>query len=297
MIRSMTGFGEAEEATDAGLVRVEIRTVNHRFFNASLRTPPGFDRLETEIQSWLRLFIGRGHVTYTLTVDRGLTSGDQALPELDLDKATRYRELLETLRSELDLEGPVELSHVARFGEIFRAPDPASGSADVDTAVIKELTEAAAGAVVGMRETEGARLQADLKERLDAIETHLGLMERRAPERLVEERDRLRGAVAELMEGHPVDEDRLAREIAYLAEKWDINEELVRFRSHVELFRETLATDPPEPVGKRLGFVIQEMHREANTVGSKANDSEIGQAAVSLKEEIERLREQLENVE
>ena len=297
MIRSMTGFGEAEKATDAGLVRVEIKTVNHRFFNASLRTPQGFDRLETEIQSWLRLFIGRGHVSYTLSVDRGLASGDQALPELDLDRATRYRELLETLRSELDLEGPVELSHLARFGEIFRAPDPASASADVDTAVIKELTEAAAGAVVGMREAEGARLEADLEARLDAIETHLGLMERRAPERVVEERDRLREAVAALMEGHPVDEDRLAREIAFLAEKWDINEELVRFRSHVELFRETLATDPPEPVGKRLGFVIQEMHREANTVGSKANDSKIGEAAVSLKEEIERLREQLENVE
>ena len=297
MIRSMTGFGEAEEATDAGLVRVEMKTVNHRFFNASLRTPPGLDRLESEIQSWLRPFIGRGHVTYTLTVDRGLRRGEQALPELDLDKATRYRELLETLRSELDLEGPVELSHVARFGEIFSVPDPASASADMDTAVIKKLTEAAAGAVVGMREAEGARLQADLEERLEAIETHLALMERRAPERLVEERDRLREAVAELMEGHPVDEDRLAREIAYLAEKWDINEELVRFRSHVELFRETLATDPPEPVGKRLGFVIQEMHREANTIGSKASDSEIGRAAVSLKEEIERLREQLENVE
>ena len=145
----MTGFGEAEKATDAGLVRVEIKTVNHRFFNVSLRTPQGFDRLETEIQSWLRLFIGRGHVSYTLSVDRGLASGDQALPELDLDRATRYRDLLETLRSELDLEGPVELSHLARFGEIFRAPDPASASADVDTAVIKELTEAAAGAVVG----------------------------------------------------------------------------------------------------------------------------------------------------
>jgi uncharacterized protein (TIGR00255 family) len=297
MIRSMTGFGEAEEATDAGLVRVEMKTVNHRFFNASLRTPPGFDRLEAEIQSWLRPFIGRGHVTYNLAVDRGLTAGEQDLPELDLDKATRYKELLETLRSELGLEGAVELSHVARFGEIFRVPPPESSSADVDSAVIKRLTEAAAAAVVGMREAEGARLQADLEERLTAIETHLSLIERRAPERLVEERDRLREAVAELMEGHLADEDRLAREIAYLAEKWDINEELVRFRSHVELFGETLATDPPEPVGKRLGFVIQEMNREANTIGSKANDSEISQAAVSLKEEIERLREQLENVE
>ncbi len=297
MIRSMTGFGEAEEATDAGLVRVEMKTVNHRFFNASLRTPTGFDRIEADIQSWLRSFIGRGHVTYSLAVDRGLTAGDLDLPELDLDKATRYKELLEILRTDLDLAGAVELSDVARFGEIFRAPPPTSPTADVDEAVIKRLTEAAAAAVVHMRETEGARLQADLEERLAAITTHLSLIERRAPERLIEERNRLRDAVAELIEGHSADEDRLAREIAYLAEKWDINEEFVRFRSHVELFGETLAVDPPEPVGKRLGFVIQEMNREANTIGSKANDAEISQAAVSLKEEIERLREQLENVE
>ncbi len=297
MIRSMTGFGEAEEVTDAGLVRVEMKTVNHRFFNASLRTPPGFDRLEAEIQSWMRSVIGRGHVTYSLALDRGLAAQDQELPELDLDKATRYKELLETLRHDLDLEGAVELSHVARFGEIFRAPIPSSPSADVDDALVKRLTEQAAAAVVRMRETEGARLQADLEERLTAILAHLAVIERRAPERLIQERNRLREAVAELMEGHPADEDRLAREIAYLAEKWDINEELVRFRSHVELFGETLASDSAEPVGKRLGFVIQEMNREANTIGSKANDSEISQAAVSLKEEIERLREQLENVE
>ena len=296
MIRSMTGFGEAEEATSAGLVRVEVKTVNHRFFNASIRTPSGFNRLEGEIQTWLRTFVGRGHITYSLSVDRGLAARDDELPELDLAKATRYKELMETLRSELDLEGAVELAHIARFGEIFRAP-PNKPSIDVDDAVVRRLTEQAASALVGLREIEGARLQDDLEERLRTIEVQLDRIEQRAPERLVEERDRLREAVAELMEGHSGDEDRLAREIAYLAEKWDVNEELVRFRSHVTLFSETLATDTPEPVGKRLGFVIQEMNREANTIGSKANDSEISQAAVSLKEEIERLREQLENVE
>jgi len=292
----MTGFGEAEEATSAGLVRVEVKTVNHRFFNASIRTPTGFNRLEGEIQTWLRTFVGRGHVTYSLSVDRGLAARDDEFPELDLAKATRYKELMETLRSELDLEGAVELAHIARFGEIFRAP-PNKLSIDVDDAVVRRLTEQAASALVGLREIEGARLQDDLEERLRTIEVQLDRIEQRAPERLVEERDRLREAVAELIEGHSGDEDRLAREIAYLAEKWDVNEELVRFRSHVTLFSETLAMDPPEPVGKRLGFVIQEMNREANTIGSKANDSEISQAAVSLKEEIERLREQLENVE
>lgn len=296
MIRSMTGFGEAEHATDAGLARVEIKTVNHRFFNATLRTPQSFDRVEADIQSWLRAFIVRGHVTYTLSIDRVETGTAASLPELDLERARRYLELLETVRSELGIEGPIEVSDIARFGEIFKAPERSSAP-DVELGVIRSLTEGAAGAVVRLREAEGSRLQADLEERLDAMEESLDVIEKRAPQRLVEERDRLRAAVAELAESHAVDEDRLAREIAYLAEKWDLNEETVRFRSHLELFRETLRGEPAQPVGKRLGFVVQEMHREANTIGAKANDSDIGQASVALKEEIERLREQLENVE
>ena len=297
MIRSMTGFGEAEEATAAGVVRVEIKTVNHRFFNANLRTPAGCDRLDGDIQSWLRPFLSRGHVTYLLSIDRDTAEASDTLPELDLERAKRYGELLETLRRELGVEAPVDLSHVSRFGEIFRAPERENASAQVEGEVIRRLTEAAASAVVESREAEGARLQRDLEEHLDAIEGALVRVEARAPARLVAERDRLRAAVAELTETHSVDEDRLAREIAYLAEKWDINEEIVRFRSHVELFREALQVDSSEPVGKRLGFLVQEMNREANTIGSKANDAEIAQTAVALKEEVERLREQLENVE
>ncbi len=296
MIRSMTGFGEAEQATDAGLARVEIKTVNHRFFTAILRTPQGFDRVEADIQSWLRAFIARGHVTYTFSIDRAGAGPASPFPELDLERARTYVKLLETVRSELGIEGAIEVSHIARFGEIFKVPERSS-TPDVEVGVIRSLTEGAAGAVVRLREVEGSRLQADLEERLDAMEASLDVIEKRAPERLVEERDRLRAAVAELTESHVVDEDRLAREIAYLAEKWDLNEETVRFRSHLELFRETLRGEPPEPVGKRLGFIVQEMHREANTIGAKANDSDIGQASVALKEEIERLREQLENVE
>ena len=297
MIRSMTGFGEAEEVTAAGVVRVEIKTVNHRFLNVNMRTPTGFDRFESDIQSWLRPFLSRGHVTCTLSIDRETAEANDTLPELDLERAKRYGELLETLRRELELEAPVDVSHVSRFGEIFRAPERGNASVLVEGEVIHRVTEAAATEVVLLREAEGARLHRDLEEHLQAIEEALVRVEANAPERLVAERDRLRTAVAELIETHSVDEDRLAREIAYLAEKWDINEEIVRFRSHVELFNEALQTEAGEPVGKRLGFLVQEMNREANTIGSKANDAEIAQTAVSLKEEVERLREQLENVE
>lgn len=297
MIRSMTGYGEAERTTETGSVRVELKTVNHRFFNANLRTPPGFDRLEADIQGWLRAAIARGHVTFSLHFDRNSGGGSTPLPELDIERATRYVTLLNNLQAKLKLPGEIELSHLIRFGEIFRAPDQAPSPTDIDPEMLEELTQEALAAMIGMREAEGARLQVDLEARIEAIAGHLDEVSARAPERLVAERDRLLVAVAELTEQVDVDEDRLAREIAFLAEKWDINEELVRFRSHLELFAEALGGDVDEPAGKRLGFIVQEMHREANTIGSKANDAEISRASVAIKEEIERLREQLENVE
>jgi uncharacterized protein (TIGR00255 family) len=148
-----------------------------------------------------------------------------------------------------------------------------------------------------MRRDEGRRLQVDLDERFAAIEESLDEIERIAPSRLEMERDRLRQAVEELTQGVAVDPDRIAQEIAILAERWDINEELVRFRSHIALARDLLDGDSSEAVGKRLSFLVQEMHREANTIGSKANNAGIAHRVVAIKEEVERLREQVENVE
>jgi len=167
----------------------------------------------------------------------------------------------------------------------------------VDAASLRDVVERATDAAVEMREAEGRRLQEDLEERMTAISRELDGVEERAPVRLERERERLRERIDELVEGREVDEERLAREVAYLADKWDISEEIVRFRAHVEHFRELLSEPAGEPAGKRLGFVVQEMHREANTLGAKANDPEISQAVVQIKEEIERLREQVENVE
>ena len=297
MIRSMTGWGESARDTVAGRVRVEIKTVNHRHFNASLRTPHGWDRFEADILGWLRPSLARGHVSYALSLVRNGAEATDELPELDLVRAARYRDLLGRLKDELGLAGEVEVGHVVRFGEIFRAPEPGHVELEVDPEAIRGVTDEAVRAVVAMREAEGRRLAEDIEGRLAAIALQLGLVAERAPERLVAERDRLRAAVRELTAQESVDEERLAREIAYLAEKWDINEELVRFRAHLEHFGEMMATPAEEPVGKRLSFLVQEMHREANTIGAKANDSAIARASVAIKEEVERLREQLENVE
>lgn len=298
MIRSMTGWGEAERAIEAGLLRVEIKTVNHRFFNLSVRTPPGLDRVEHEIQGWIRPFVSRGHVHLVIGLDRGAAVDDEDdLPVLDLDRARRYADLLRRLRDGAQLEGPVDVAAILSHGDVLRAPEPSGDRSRIDPDVVREVVGEAARAVVDMRETEGRRLQEDLEGRLRIIAGELDRVEERAPRRLERERERLREAIRELTERDEVDEDRLAREIAYLAEKWDVNEEIVRFRSHVALFRETLDADASEAVGKRLSFVVQEMHREANTIGAKANDADIARASVAMKEEIERLREQVENVE
>lgn len=297
MIRSMTGFGEAEREVAAGLLRVSIKTVNHRFLNVSVRTPPGFDRLEHEIPGWIRPFLLRGHATVGVTLERGDEAQEDDLPQVDMERAARYATLLRSMQEELGLDGPVDVATVVRFPDVMRAPERRQRGPEVTAEELQEVVEAAARATVSLRETEGGRLGEDLEGRLAALARNLDVVEERAPRRLTAERDRLRVQVRELAQSEDVDEERLAREIAYLAERWDINEEIVRFRSHIALFRETLSGLGSEAVGKRLSFVVQEMHREANTIGSKANDAEITHASVAMKEEIERLREQVENVE
>lgn len=293
MIRSMTGFGEAEHRTEDALLRVQIKTVNHRFLNTSVRTPPGFDRVEHEIPHWLRTHLSRGHVSVSISMER-MDDLDDGLPRVDEVRARHYVALLEQLHDSLGLEGGVDLRSLLRFGDIFTTAD-ARDRPVVEAGQVRPAVDAAAQAVVAHRVSEGARLKADMDARLAAMTELLDLVAERAPARLLAERDRLRAQIAQLVESDEVDEERVAREVAWLAEKWDINEELVRFRAHIELFEEACNSD--EPVGKRLSFLVQEMHREANTIGSKANDAAISHAAVSLKEEIERLREQVENVE
>lgn len=295
MIRSMTGYGDAEVETPAGRLRLEVKTVNHRFFNTNIKTPSGFDRFEKAMTDALKPFVTRGHVNAYLSLDRSVAAVPPR-PSIDLTKARGYQAALEELKEELELPGEPTLEMISRFNDIFRAPE-LDRPAGVEESDLVGLVEAAGVALRTMREAEGLRLASDLRDRLVAIEAHLSDVEERGPERLVEQRDKLRSAVQELSGHVEVDEERLAREIAYLAEKWDINEEVVRFRSHIELFREAVNGDGSEPVGKKLGFLVQEMLREANTVGSKANDATLSQASVAIKEEIERIREQVENVE
>jgi uncharacterized protein (TIGR00255 family) len=296
MIRSMTGYGEAELDTKVGRLRVEIRTVNHRHFSLNLRLGRTLERFEPQIRDWVRGLLPRGHVNCSVRLDAGDTPDDGVPLRLDEAKARQYLRLLQSMKEQLGVPGEVDLALLARFGELIVADD--EGEAVLpDAGEIQQVIEAAARATVGMREQEGRRLWADLEQRLVGVERALARIEQLAPARLVMERDRMRRVVAELLEGVPLDEDRIAREIAYIAERWDISEELVRLRSHIELFRESLADTSADPVGKRLSFLTQEMNRETNTIGSKANDAAIEHQVIAIKDEIERLREQIENVE
>jgi len=295
MIRSMTGFGVGERDVPGARVRVEVRSVNHKSVHLQIRTGSGLDAFEPLLRSAVRAAVSRGQVTAHLSLDLLGTDGDEGVGiELDLGRAREYASLLGQLKAELGLSGEIELSSLLRFGDVFRSRDPLPSLTEAT------VTEAVADALEGlgaMRSAEGTALETDLRERLALIDDAVAVVEGLAPARLIRERDRLRQAIQDLMERGEVDEDRLAREIAYLAERWDVNEEIVRLRAHTAAFRGTLDAACGEPVGRRLGFIAQEMHREANTIGSKANDAEIQGAVVSAKEEIDRIKEQVENVE
>ena len=296
MIRSMTGFGEAERATAAGTLRVEIRTVNHRHLSVNFRTPAPLAKWEPQMREWLRAHLSRGHANVAVRLEAPGSDAAARGLRIDEDRVQAYLALLTELRDRFGVGGEPDVGTLMRFGDIVLRDEEAVAAA-VEPEELREALDDAARATAVMREDEGRRLEVDLEGRIAAIETALDEIGAMAPERLTAERDRLRDAVRELAAGVGVNEDRLAQEIAYLAERWDVNEELVRFRSHNELFRELLAAEAEEPVGKRLSFLVQEMHREANTIGSKANHAGIAHRVVAVKEEVERLREQVENVE
>lgn len=291
MINSMTGYGTAEGLVGQARVTVEVRTVNHRFFNTSIKLPSAFSAWEGEVREALRRHIARGHVSLSARIERAEESPIQIDEARFSAYVAQLRELGERhgLASELDLATVLKLPGVIGTGAV----EEVGGSA----AELVTIVEQAARALSQMRAEEGERLAQSIRERLDIIEYALGRIAERSPLRLAEQKARLERSVAELAGGVAVDPQRLAQEIAIIADRLDVSEELDRFKSHLQSFRDTLDDDGKDPVGKRLSFVLQEMLREANTTGSKANDAPILAEVVSVKEELERIREQVENLE
>lgn len=287
----MTGFGAAEGAVGGARVSVEIRSVNHRFFNPSIKLPSELARFEGDVRETMRRGITRGHVTLTARVARGDVAGTGRIDE------ARFGEYVGQLRA---LQRQFGLSDEIDVGTVLRLPNVIAAEPEDETGEAAELIAIVDQALVAldtMRSSEGCRLKTYLEDRLSVIEQSVDRIAARAPTRLVEQRDRLRAAVKELAEGVALDEQRLAQEIAVLADRLDVSEEISRFHSHLAAFRATLAAPPSDGVGKRLGFLLQELLREANTTGSKANDAAILRDVITVKEELERIREQVENLE
>lgn len=293
MIRSMTGFGTAEGPVGSTRVSVELRSVNHRFFNPSLKLPTALSQWEGEVRESLRQRIARGHVTVFARLER---SEDQ-LAIVDEARFAAYAVELKRLQQAHGLGGEIDVSAVLRMPDVLRMAKEDDALAEGTAAELLAVVDAAAKALQTMREQEGARLAAVIAERLGLIEAAVLRLAARAPERMELQRTRLRENVERLAGGVAVDPQRLAMEIAILADKLDVGEEMDRFVAHIAAFRDALRATDAEPVGKRLGFLLQEMLREANTTGSKANDAPMLQEVVAIKEELERIREQVENLE
>jgi uncharacterized protein (TIGR00255 family) len=291
MISSMTGFGAADGLVGSARASVEIRSVNHRFFNPSLKLPSAFSRWEGEIRDMLRQKIARGHVTLVARIDRD----ESTSPVIDETRLAQYLTALKALQKKHKLAGEVDLATLLKLPDVITAPSDEVDQKAGDALV--KIVAKAADNLVAMRRTEGAQLSRFLLERVDAVETRLARIEKRAPVRLKEQHERIKRTVGELIGASGVDPQRLAQEIAFLADKLDVAEELDRFRSHLSAFRDTVRAKTTDPVGKRLGFLLQEMLRETNTIGSKANDAPILEDVIAIKEELERIREQGENLE
>ena len=293
MIRSMTGYGGATVTAEEGVITVEARAVNSRGLKVVVKAPPGAEGWEADLRALAESRARRGRLDLYVRLQAASRAEGRALDE------ARVREVLDAcirLGEEFGVPGEPDVASLLRVGGLFSREAAEEAEFRPDAGALKRAAGEALDLLVEMRDREGARLEADLRERVAGIRRAIDEAEELAPRRLRRERERLQNAVEELA-GKGLDEERLLREIALIADRWDVGEEIVRARSHLEAFEEFLAAPSEEPVGRRLGFLVQELQREVNTLGAKANDARISRLVVEAKNEIERLREQVENVE
>ena len=298
MPKSMTGYGRAQRLSDGREVLVEIRAVNHRYYEFSARLPRTCLYLEEKLKTFLNGKIARGKVEVSVTVTR--TEGKDSLITVNRSVAEGYVNALRTLISEMGGEGKPWLNDDITLASLLRLPDlfTVTKEQDDENAMWETVSDAAAEALesfVQMRESEGVRLAADLSAKLDGLEKMLCEVEAIEPTVAESYRAKLFAKLSELLGDTNIDEQRILTETAIFAEKTAIDEETVRLHSHIAQFRELLQSS--EPVGRKLDFLVQEMNREVNTTGSKAQELRITRLVVDMKSEIEKIREQIQNIE
>lgn len=292
MVSSMTGYGKCTEILNGREITLEIKSVNHRFFEFSSRMPRAYGFLEEKIKSYVQSRVSRGKIEVGVSIVNVETADTKI--SVNETVAKGYVDALRELCEPLGIADDIRLSTVARFPDVFTVT---KGDTDEEMlwGDVKSVAEKAVDAFIAMREREGENLKKDLLCRLENIEELVKEVEKRSPKRVQEYRDRLYKKISEVLASNSIDESRIITEVAIFADKVAVDEETVRLKSHIGQFREILEYN--EPIGKKLDFLIQEFNREANTIGSKSQDAEGAKYVVAIKAEIEKIREQIQNVE
>jgi uncharacterized protein (TIGR00255 family) len=292
MIHSMTGYGKGEAQVDNVALTVEIKTVNHRYADITVKLPRTLLALENEIRRQVGQVLRRGKID--VFVNFGSTEESTVVPTLNRPLAQAYLDLFTKLRNEFGLSGGVTLELIAAQRDVVQMREAESSHEALQGCLMTAL-ERALEQLLAMRRAEGEATAIDLRERLDQLDNLLGAVEQRAPLIPQEWQAKLLERLTRLQQGLEWDPQRVAQEVAVYADRCDISEELVRFRSHLGQFRAMFSD--AEAVGRRMDFLVQELNREVNTMGSKSNDAELTRAVVAMKAELEKVREQVQNIE
>ena len=291
-IYSMTGYGSAKGDLDGQSVTVELRSVNNRYLDCSVRLPRALLFTEDKVKEAVSALVHRGKVDVYVTLQSAHEAG--TVVTVDQTLVRGYYEAVKEIAEQLELESGLTALAVARFPDVLSV-ERAELDREAAASALYEITSAAVAEFNAMREREGERLRLDMLSKLETIEGLVSIVEQRSPMTVRDYRQRLEVRLRELLEDRNVDEQRLITETAIFADRTAVDEETVRLRSHIAQFRHML--EEGSPIGRKMDFLIQEFNRESNTIGSKCNDAELAKVVVELKSEIEKIREQLQNVE
>ena len=292
MVKSMTGYGRAREMRNGRDITVEVRSVNNRYLDCTVKMPRAYIFAEDRMKARVQQAISRGKVDVFVTIDA--SAADAAVVAVNEPLARGYYDALTRLKTMFDLSGDITPEVLAKFPDVL-AVTKAEEDVEAIAADICAVLDDALAAYNAMRAVEGEKLAADVAGRITTIEAVVGKVEERSPQTVAAYRQRLEAKMQEVLQSTTIDESRILTEAAIFADKIAVDEETVRLRSHIAQLRAMLASD--EPVGRKLDFLIQEVNRECNTIGSKCNDLTIAQAVVNMKAEVEKIREQVQNME
>lgn len=291
MIKSMTGFGRGEASQDNITFSVDIKTVNHRYSDISVRMPRMVSPLEEKVREYIGSKLNRGKIDIYINYD---SFGQDTKVKLDTNLASAYVDSLNTLKQQFGIKDDISLSLLTRFPDILKL-ETEEKDLDFLWSILYSAIEQAVESLVDMRSREGERLCKDMVEKLDSIMATIDEIKAKSPDLIEVYKNKLYDKIKEMTKDIQLDENRLLTEVAIFADKSSIDEEIVRLKSHIEEFRSTLYVKGT--IGKRLDFVVQEMNREVNTIGSKSSDLGIVNNVIAMKTEIEKIREQVQNIE